>query len=416
MILGFSERAHAWEIKMTGDGTPIRWPDGEIEIALNFSAELHDIDEDDAEAEVRDAFASWNSMLGEQMSVRFESDDDAETERDGTNAIHWGTDPDDSFIDPVALGTTYLTYKTSTGQILEADIVINGVNYEWMVVRGDCTARYDLQNILAHEIGHFYGIAHSVDHNESTMYPSAAMCETKKRQLSSDDQDAILFLYNSVTLEASGSLADELMGCSAGGTSGLGGAALVLGLLAAIRLRRRASALALGVATCVALPGFASASTLYALEPVELVAQSDVIAQGTVVKQEVVLWRGQPMTVSTLAVSHCDDVTCPATTEVHQLGGEIGDLGMVVSGVHHLDVGSEVVVFLRATKAGLRPVGRAQGIFKVSRLLGQTFLSRDLRGAALTRRGKLYEGGRNAFTKVQFDILFGAKLLKTNAP
>ena len=93
--------------------------------------------------------------------------------------------PADRFVDPDALATTYLTYRSSTGEILEADIVINAVHYSWSTE--DCQERYDLQHILAHEGGHALGLAHSGE-RESTMFASAGRCETQKRKLSADDE------------------------------------------------------------------------------------------------------------------------------------------------------------------------------------------------------------------------------------
>ncbi len=420
MILGIQSTAEAWEIKSTNSGTPIRWADGAVAIDLDFSAELYGIHSADAEREARAAFASWGTMLGSHLAISFETGDAGlGTGRDGLNVVRWGTDADDEFVDPVALGTTYLTYKTSTGQILEADIVINGVNYEWTMVEGECSDRYDLQNILAHETGHLLGIAHSVDHNESTMYPSAGMCETKKRALATDDQEAITFLYDSIVLEAPGSLTDEILGCQTAGGTGLWGAIALLLVFAGLRrgLRKRHWGIASASAVLlVAGLGSAEASTLLQLEPSELVDRADVIVQGTVVRQEVVLRNDQPTTISTIAVAGCANAPCPATIAVHQLGGEVGGIGLIVSGVHHLAVGGEVLLFLRSTKVGLRPVGRAQGIFQVSRVDGSEVLTRDLRGSVLTRSGKSREGARESMSRVQFDRIYAPKILKSKAP
>lgn len=416
MILGIQSTAEAWEIKSTNSGTPIRWADGDVAIDLDFSAELYGIHSEDAEREARAAFASWGTMLGSHLAISFETGETGlGTGRDGLNVVRWGTDADDEFVDPVALGTTYLTYKTSTGQVLEADIVINGVNYEWTIVEGECSDRYDLQNILAHETGHLLGVAHSVDHNESTMYPSAGMCETKKRALAADDQEAITFLYDSIVLKAPGSLSDEILGCQSAGGTGLWGAIALLLVFAGLRKRNWGIASASAVLLLANL-GAAQASTLLQLEPSELVAHADVIVQGKVVRQEVVLQNDQPTTISTIAVAGCVEAPCPATITVQQLGGEVGGIGLIVSGVHHLPVGREVMLFLRSTKAGLRPVGRAQGIFEVSRADGSEVLTRDLRGSVLTRSGMSHEGTRKSLSRVQFDVLYGLKILKSKAP
>ncbi|MCP4447610.1 MAG: matrixin family metalloprotease [Myxococcales bacterium] len=388
--------------------------DGDVTVDLDFGAELHGIAAGDAEREARATFGAWGQGLESHLAISFEvGETGLGTGRDGLNVVRWGTDADDEHVDPLALGTTYLTYRTSSGQILEADIVVNGVNYEWTTSESDCSDRYDLQNILAHETGHLLGIAHSVDHYESTMFPSAAKCETKKRGLSIDDQDAATFLYDSIALEApGGNPVEELVNCSTSGDSGLLGAVMLLGVVGLMR-RRSVAGTGLGCAFLVicGASGTSDASTLLHLEASELVARADVVVQGTVVKQEVILANGQPTTVSTIAVVRCAEKACPGTISVRQFGGEIGGIGLIVSGVHHLEVGRELVLFLRQTKSGLRPVGRAQGIFEVRRENGREVLRRDLRGSVLTRGGKAYEGRINIMSRVQFDLFVGPNLL-----
>ncbi len=416
LLTGFSTSAAAWEIKTTNTGQPIRWAEGELVIGLNMSAAMHGISVASGEAEAKAAFGAWGDVLGSNLTLSFEQAT-AGVDRDGANVVSWGTDASDPSIDPEALATTYLSYRTTTGQALEADIVVNAVNYEWTTAPGEpsvmgatCNDRYDLQNILAHEIGHLLGIAHSVDHSESTMFPSAGKCETQKRALADDDRDAATFLYENVPSPGAG--LDQLVGCSSGGSGGFWGALLVLGLLALLR-GHDVLAIAIGVVLMVGQVGNADASTLLHLTATELVDRSDMIVQGQVVAQNVVLQNGQPTTISTIAVSGCDDGDCPAKISVSQPGGEVGDVGLIVSGVHVLQVGSELVLFLRNTKAGLRPVGRAQGVFTMMDGKRGPQLERDLGGLVLTRGDRVQIGTRSAMSRTQFDLLFGHNLLKT---
>jgi hypothetical protein len=52
----------------------------------------------------------------------------------------------------------------------------------------------DLQSIVTHEIGHFIGIGHS-DVESATMFPSSARTEVSKRELASDDVEAVCTIY-----------------------------------------------------------------------------------------------------------------------------------------------------------------------------------------------------------------------------
>ncbi len=85
-----------------------------------------------------------------------------------------------------------------TGEILEADIYLNGQDFTWANLGGaqdpPHSHAYDLQNIVTHEAGHLLGLAHS-QILLSTMWPSAPTGETHKRTLHDDDRDGLRYLY-----------------------------------------------------------------------------------------------------------------------------------------------------------------------------------------------------------------------------
>ena len=154
-----------------------------------------------------------------------------------------------------ALTTTW--FDTGSGEIYDADMEIN--QQTW--VFADCPdtgceddSVVDLQNTVTHELGHFFGLAHTPDDEDATMWACADTGEIKKRTLEADDIDGLCSIY------PPGSLPDECdytprggfdplcradrpkedCGCSAPGLGGAPSAAwLSLGLLLFIRLRRR---------------------------------------------------------------------------------------------------------------------------------------------------------------------------------
>lgn len=451
--------AQAWEIKTTNAGAPIRWPAGEIVVDLAMEAEVHDISRESADSQVIAAFGSWAVAMGENMEIRYASSEDEllGTEKDFLNVVRWGTDADHLFVSPEALGTTYLTYRTSTGEILDADIVVNAVHYKWGVIgMGGCGQRYDLHNILAHEAGHFLGMAHSPDHKEATMYPSAPKCETSKRELSADDQGAALYLYDNLSLETTDSEPIELVNCSSAGGSGLLVALLVFAMWFRLacklgKLSRAVAALEVlvalfgtrllggvtqarahralnryrqrgpvsswmfwGALMVSSWPPSASASTMRYLEPAELVHRADLVVEGKVLRQDVRLVGGIPMTFSTLKVFRCGVEECPKEIVVSQLGGEVGEIGLHVFGVTHLEPGSEFVLFLQERQGRLQPVARSQGMFRVIRNTGQEELVRDLEGVVLAAPDEKIVGNTMApirsVSRAHFDALFGKAL------
>jgi MYXO-CTERM domain-containing protein len=103
---------------------------------------------------------------------------------------------------------TSVTYRISTGEIVDADIDMNA-QYFTLGIIDDSTENpnliLDLQNTLTHEIGHFLGLDHTQEESftgdgaylDATMFASAPLAETKKRSLEDDDINGICTIYPS---------------------------------------------------------------------------------------------------------------------------------------------------------------------------------------------------------------------------
>lgn len=97
------------------------------------------------------------------------------------------------------LGLTTVTYNIMTGEILDADIEINGM----MPISGGHPGpgQYDLQSILTHEAGHFFGLTHSPVGAEDNCRDGATMCSSYDpgsedfRTLEDDDVAGICTIY-----------------------------------------------------------------------------------------------------------------------------------------------------------------------------------------------------------------------------
>ncbi|MGH7822003.1 MAG: matrixin family metalloprotease [Candidatus Binatia bacterium] len=217
------------------------------------------------EAAVRNAFASWSGVS--DIQYRFDGYVGSGVQAmDNRNLVFWMSSgwP----YDPTLLGITFRFFDTSSGRLLDADIVFNAQRYSWSVGGSG----YDVENSTAHEVGHFGGLGHSSD-SQATMFASAAAGETKKRSLSGDDVAGLRAIYG-----GSGSGAPSSGGgvvASPGGLGGGGGGGCSIGsapsarnlgdlvwmatLLAGIALRRLSFR---GKARCVSrfpLPRFADA-------------------------------------------------------------------------------------------------------------------------------------------------------------
>jgi MYXO-CTERM domain-containing protein len=116
--------------------------------------------------------------------------------------------------DPRAFAVTIVWHNTTTGQILDADMMINDLRF---VPGGRAGGPYadcpedgclgndaDLRGIVTHEAGHFIGIGHCNPDNindpndrcvVATMYSMAERNAVDKRSLAPDDIDAVCDIY-----------------------------------------------------------------------------------------------------------------------------------------------------------------------------------------------------------------------------
>lgn len=110
------------------------------------------------------------------------------------------------------LGVTILTFRPSTGEILDADMEIN-LTLPIKVTPKD-KSEYDMQSVITHEGGHFIGIAHSSDtpavmskyYGKDASFSDLAL---GKRALTLDDRAVVCSIYRpdgmrSIAQEADG--------------------------------------------------------------------------------------------------------------------------------------------------------------------------------------------------------------------
>ncbi|HVV16225.1 MAG TPA: hypothetical protein VHH90_03405 [Polyangia bacterium] len=171
--------------------------------------------------------------------------------------------------DPSALAFTWDTANRSTGQIYDADIEVNLVDFQWADVLADPQngTNMDLQNALTHEMGHFLGLDHTcynplstakggrpidstgtpvpycdlatADVQETTMYPSAMPGDTQKRTLAPDDRAGVCGIYPVADRPPGGDLRGGCAACDVSASRPVGGAGALAAALVAATLRRR---------------------------------------------------------------------------------------------------------------------------------------------------------------------------------
>ncbi len=110
--------------------------------------------------------------------------------------------------DPNQLAITVVTYNRNTGEVFDADILVNAnASYDLLDEAGPVdVTHYDLGAIMTHEAGHSLGLDESDTVREATMWPLVSPGETHQRSLSEDDETGVITNY-------AGKVPEPALGC-----------------------------------------------------------------------------------------------------------------------------------------------------------------------------------------------------------
>jgi hypothetical protein len=295
-----------------------------------------------------------------------------------------------------ALAITVLSFEEATGRIVDADILLNGggrffQQFDTDESSGDFisidgtgvpasdatptnskTAKFDVQSVITHELGHFFGLGEDFDDDKATMYVSTRHGETHKRVVTKSESDVVAALYAEDTTASTDESGDTRGGCggaqlarsrsSSSAWIGFVVAGLGLGLYAAAR-RRSAEKLVriedtaryakaarrmkriggwmtvVGLATLLAPPNVEAA-------PEEAAPRGD--AEVEIVKSEPRWVDGLVETSLTYRVTSCHVSNCPqGDQQVVALGGKLDGITQIVGPFAMPEVGAHVAIGLR---------------------------------------------------------------------
>ena len=150
------------------------------------------------------AFAQWNSAVNGAVSIMRLPDTSANrAQYDGQNIIAWGR------TSGTALATTYIWYDTSISpyKVMELDTIMNqkfswawADPAVWQTSAGTTCAYqgvYDAQDILTHELGHWYGLndEYTGDYVNNTMYGYGSPGQSNADTLTAGDILGVKALY-----------------------------------------------------------------------------------------------------------------------------------------------------------------------------------------------------------------------------
>ena len=238
-------RAHAFVRTRTDAQMPFYRSSPQVVLEVSTPPDSLAIAPSDVYAAAQAATANWSypavSCTSLSLSVAPGFADSQSVAYDGHNRIimrtgTWARDPDDlsTLHDPMQVAVTTVISRNHPGAlddglILDADIEVNDVDYQWAIIPdGPVSAHdygnsYDLASALTHEMGHFIGLAHTCvmdgdpvrydNHGDvvpdcsmlggsdadailaATMYPKMGPVEVSLRTLTEDDVNAACSVY-----------------------------------------------------------------------------------------------------------------------------------------------------------------------------------------------------------------------------
>lgn len=184
---GFSAQGHRWPNPATQPVPFSALPAGSDDVA----------DGSDLSA-VRQAFQTWQDVTCSYLAfAEAPWTGERVVQNDGINRIFWVEDGQEWPGQPATLALTYTFYSVDGDRrITDADMIINGADWRWTTVEAEIgqgePAAVDIETVVFHEVGHFFGLDHSQD-PEAAMFPSNN--KPVQRGPATDDIRGICALY-----------------------------------------------------------------------------------------------------------------------------------------------------------------------------------------------------------------------------
>lgn len=190
-------------VQETGGGGNAHWATVPIPFALNANGTF-DVTQDQEFDAVRAAFSTWDALANSNLAFSEAASPvpNKVSDSDGTNVVVWIDDVSNPLVQSRGVvAAAAVTFTLATGDILDADIWLDGVHQSWTSsADGNTTSNsgpWDIQGILTHEVGHFIGLDHVTTRSSvmfPTTYPGSAV-----HTLSQDEISAVQFIYPSAT-------------------------------------------------------------------------------------------------------------------------------------------------------------------------------------------------------------------------
>lgn len=380
LLLGISSQASAYSVKKTPDGSPVRWEVPTVTVTVGPEVDRAVAGASEATSQ---AMSAWSGRVGapdfERGAVETAPTEPGLDRKNGIFFKSGGYAPAGS-----ALAVTVLTYDKKSGEIVDADIVINGTHSFEVLKTGamtdvvaqamsenitHATKTYDLQHVIAHELGHSLGLNDEHGNDEALMYIETRPNDASIREPRADDIAGVTELYGSKADQGKGCAAASVAPKQPSSTDAHAAAILALGLVLFLLVRSRSdrrARIGFGLATAAVMVAF-----MPQLSPARAASRRDASAlservvlgdaRAKVVSASTAIENGLFKTSYTIATMQCHRASCPQSTQGSTWGGTIGDLVQEVGTDYAPAVGDEVDVSFRASPSALHPITHVLG-------------------------------------------------------
>ena len=147
--LKFGSEANGREVTLKWTTTPVRY--------FVTNQGVSGVSATDFQAAVAQAFATWQAVPSASITYQFAGfTANLPGDDDGISTLGFRNEPT---MDCVLASTSFLV-DDATGALLESDIFFNSA-FSWSVAKDGERAKWDIESIALHEIGHFSGLGHS---------------------------------------------------------------------------------------------------------------------------------------------------------------------------------------------------------------------------------------------------------------
>lgn len=177
------QTAGAYVLSQTKNGTSVHWPAASTVLDLYVNSQNgQSLDDNTVQTIAASSLAQWNDI----GNVTLRKNVTLNKGQEEFNEIYFSTDPN-VFSGSGVIGITQVGFQETTGEIVEADILLND-NFTFSTTPSDPSY---LGNVITHEAGHFLGLGHGQVAG-STMFYSLTRGQY---QVNDDDKAGLYSLY-----------------------------------------------------------------------------------------------------------------------------------------------------------------------------------------------------------------------------